>query len=203
VKLLAFFVDGAAEVLSDELRLEMMTEASTIYNHSRGVGYGYGLSVQGVYPSSSGSFYETPFVWHDGGTLTMTSLSFILPEQHVTVSVLANGLGEDALNVAQVASEAAAKARFPARSPAVDIVGVPRRISRRTRARTPIRISARSRSHGRDNHLVVSAPVLEDLGSKIGALEPVGNDLFSWTSTASPSTFRSTTPRTARRTPTA
>jgi CubicO group peptidase (beta-lactamase class C family) len=178
VKLLAFFVDGAPEVLSDELRLEMMTEASTIFNHSHGVGYGYGLSVQGYYPSSSGSFYETPLVWHDGGTLTMTSLSLILPEQHVTVSVLANGLGEDVLNVAQVAVEAAAKGRFPGAQPGVDIVGRPS---------TDLEAYAGTYSDPNlgevtisweSNHLVVSAPLLEDLGSKIGALEPVGNDLF-------------------------
>jgi CubicO group peptidase (beta-lactamase class C family) len=178
VKLLAFFIDGAPEVLSDELRLEMMSEAATLYNHSRGVGYGYGLLVQSVYPSSFGDFYETPFVWHDGATLSMSSLSFILPEQRVAVSVLANGAGEDTSKVAQVAAEAAAGDRLTGAKLSVDIVGRPSTDLESYAGTYSDRNLGEVTITWEDNHLAVSMPVLEELGAHIGELEPVGNDLF-------------------------
>lgn len=176
--LLGFFIDGDPSVLSDELRREMMTEQTPIYNHTQGAGYGYGLAMQSFYASSLGTFHDMPLVGHDGGTTTMTSLSLMLPEQRVAVSVLANGFQEDVSSVAVAALEAAVGLPLPARMPRPDVVGTP------SDDLTPYAGSFTDPNYGeititlQDGRLELSVPSLEELGSAIGPMRPVGNDLF-------------------------
>jgi hypothetical protein len=178
--LLGFFVDGDPNVLSDELRREMMTEQTPTYNHSQGViGYGYGLGTQGFYASHRGTFHELPVVAHDGGTLTMTSLSVILPEQRVAVSVLANGLQEDVSLVTLVALEAAVGEPLPSRIPPPEApLGTP------AEDLAPYAGSFTDPNYGeitithQASRLEVEVPSLAELGAVIGPMRAVGNDLF-------------------------
>jgi CubicO group peptidase (beta-lactamase class C family) len=177
--LLGFFVDGDPSVLSDELRLAMMTEQTPLYNHSHGIGYGYGFVIYSFYPSRLRTFHEVPFVWHDGGTLTMTSLSLVLPAQRVAVSVLANGVQEDLSLVASVALEAAAGGPLPSEigppnallgEPSDDLAAYAGTFTDPNYGEITITFE--------DGRLEVEAPVLAELGSVIGRVQPVGKDLF-------------------------
>ena len=183
---LGFFADGAPAVLSDELRRAMMSEQATIYNHSEGVGYGYGLVTQSIYVSSAGTVHRVPFVWHNGGTLTMTSLSYLLPEQRVAVSVLANGAGESLETVALVALEAAAGNRIPGPTEPPDLFGAP-----------SDDLEAYAGVYSDDNlgevtidwdgeDLTLHAPTVEELGVELSSVEPVGRDLFVFTADGEP-----------------
>jgi CubicO group peptidase (beta-lactamase class C family) len=177
--LLGFFVDGDPSVLSDELRREMMTEQAPTYNHSHGIGYGYGLSTQSFYPSHLRTFHDMPFVWHDGGTLTMTSLSGLLPEQRVAVSVLANGFQEDLALVAGVALEAAVGGPLPSRIGRPDaLLGTPSDdLSAYAGSFTDPNYGEITISFV-DDRLEMEVPRLAELGTTIGSMQPVGNDLF-------------------------
>ena len=177
-RLLGFFIEGNPSVLSDELRLAMMTEQVTLYNHSAGLGYGYGFISQSFYPSTSGTFHEIPVLAHDGGTLNMTSFSLLLPEQRVAVSVLANGMQEDLSLVAAVALEAAVGEPLPARTGRPSVLGQPSDdLAAYAGSFTdPILGEITLTWDGR--RLEVESAMLDELGVNVGPLEPVGNDLF-------------------------
>lgn len=105
-RLLGFLVDGDERVLSDELREEMLTMHASEYDHTVW-GYGYGVFSSPYYVASDGTFYEEPFLYHGGNTLTMSSAAYVLPEQRIAVCVLSNVAfhgGSDL--IAQVALEA-------------------------------------------------------------------------------------------------
>ncbi|HYQ17044.1 MAG TPA: serine hydrolase, partial [Polyangiaceae bacterium] len=112
-QLLGFFIDGNTKVLSDELRTAMMTAHVPVYNHFDEAGYGYGLIAQRGYPTTDGDYYQTPFLAHGGNTPTMSSSSWLLPEQGVAVSVLSNGQNEDLNRVSAAALDAAVAGRLP------------------------------------------------------------------------------------------
>ncbi len=178
-KLLGFLIDGNPDVLSDELRRAMMSEQVSVYNHSEGFGYGYGLSVQRFYQGSDDGFYEVPFVAHDGGTLTMTLLSFMLPEQRVAVNVLANGVGEDILHVTQVTLEVGAGDRLPAPVGEPDLLGEPDEdLESYTGSFTDPNLGDVSIELV-GQRLTVNIPALEPLGAGSGTLVPAGKDLFA------------------------
>jgi CubicO group peptidase (beta-lactamase class C family) len=176
--LLGFFIDGAARVLSDDSRREMMAAQAPIYNHMTAAGYGYGLIHQDGYRTTDGSYFPAPLVWHDGGTQAMTSLSLMLPEQRVAVSVLANGAGENLAPVADAALRAAAGARLPEPitqpnllgTPSSDLASYAGTYSDPNLGEVTIRWTGAA--------LAVEGPSLSAAGVTNARLTPAGNDLF-------------------------
>jgi hypothetical protein len=119
-----------------------------------------------------------PLVLHDGGTLNMTSLSLVLPEQRVAVSVLANGVLEDLTLVATTALEAAVGAPLPAKVDRPRLLGDPSDdLEAYAGSFTDPNIGEISITWD-GTRLEVASPVLDELGVVVGPLEPVGADLF-------------------------
>ncbi|MEP7049133.1 MAG: serine hydrolase domain-containing protein [Pseudomonadota bacterium] len=179
VALLGFFIDGATELLSDDSRREMTSAQAPIYNHLEVGGYGYGLIHQDGYRAADGSYFPTPLVWHDGGTQAMTSLSLMLPEQRVAVSVLANGAEENLGPVADAALRAAAGARLPEPIAQPNLLGTPS---------TDLASYAGTYADPNLGEVIIrwtgaeldlETPILTEAGVTAARLTPVGNDLFS------------------------
>lgn len=176
--LLGFFIDGSAPVLSDESRAEMMATQAPIYNHMTAAGYGYGLVHQDGYRTTDGTYFPVPYVWHDGGTQAMTSLSLMLPEQRVAVSVLANGAGENLGPVADAALRAAAGARLPESIPQPNLVGTPSSdLASYAGTYTDPNLGEVTITWN-GTALNVESPILTAAGVTAARLTPVGNDLF-------------------------
>ncbi len=162
-RLLGFFVDGNAAVLSDALRLAMLTAHAPLANHAVGAGYGYGMLVETGYVDSGGDYHATPFVFHGGNTLTMTSASFVLPAQRVALDA-----------AAESRLPAATTAPAPLPPPAEDLSAYPGMFDDPNLAAITIA--------GGEQGLEVDIPLLSDMGATVTPLlEARGLDLFLMT----------------------
>ena len=89
-RLLGFLANGDADVLPDDLRSELMAPRVPMYNHATHVQYGFGVSVQTGFTDGAGGYRAATVVGHGGQTLNMTSISLLLPDQNIAISLLAN-----------------------------------------------------------------------------------------------------------------
>lgn len=121
-----FVIDGDPAVLSEASHDVLRTPVAPLYPglDPATLGYGYGVMTQRGFFGEGDLFYDVPLLSHGGNTLTMTSATAMLPEQGVSVAVLANGYGEDANGVLLVALEVAAD--LPAPSQPIALLDPPR-----------------------------------------------------------------------------
>jgi CubicO group peptidase (beta-lactamase class C family) len=121
-----FVIDGDPAVLSAASHDVFRTPVAPMYPglDPATLGYGYGLITQRGFFGEDDAFYDVTLLTHGGNTLTMTSATGMLPEQRVSVSVLANGYGEDASPVLFAALEVAAE--LPAPSEPTPLLQPPR-----------------------------------------------------------------------------
>lgn len=104
-----FLIDGNADVLSDELVAELTTPQVAMYagTDPEFLGYGYGLMINNRGWTGYEGYYDGVPLWaHGGNTMTMTSTTYMCPDQRIAVTVLSNGYGDDFTGTAITAIEA-------------------------------------------------------------------------------------------------
>lgn len=90
----AFLIDGDTTILADDLREAVTTKHVSLYPAFDGWGYGYGMMLYDGINLADG--YHATKTWtHGGNTLAFTSMTWILPEQGLSISLLSNGYGTD------------------------------------------------------------------------------------------------------------
>lgn len=94
LKMAEFLLDGNPDVLSDELRGEMVK--SQVSEEFAGLekSYGYGIYVDEGF-IHDGQWYPIKLWQHGGNTDAYSSAFYILPEQNIAVSILSNGRVDD------------------------------------------------------------------------------------------------------------
>ena len=90
----AFFLHGDTNVLPDDLRTAMTTQQVRMYPAIDFQGYGYGWMTYGGFTIGQ-SYYAQPMWQHGGNTMSETSLTWVLPEEDLSISILSNGYGDD------------------------------------------------------------------------------------------------------------
>lgn len=103
-----FLIDGDPTVLSDDLRSALTTPHVALYPGTdvSFAGYGYGLMINSAGWSGLDGYHDGVVLWaHGGNTMTMTSTTFLLPDQRIAVTVLSNGYGDDFSTTAVTALE--------------------------------------------------------------------------------------------------
>lgn len=89
-----FLIDGNEAVLP-AAQLAKLTEPHVrLYPSYADQSYGYGLFVvRGI--GLMDGYHDVPVWIHGGNTYSFTSTFYVLPEQHIAVSILSNGYGDD------------------------------------------------------------------------------------------------------------
>jgi CubicO group peptidase (beta-lactamase class C family) len=90
----AFFVHGDPAVLPDDLREQTTEKQVLLYPAIDFQGYGYGWMVFDGFNVGQ-TYFAQPFWSHGGNTLSGTSLTWVLPELDLSLSILSNGYGDD------------------------------------------------------------------------------------------------------------
>lgn len=103
-----FLIDGNEAVLSDDLLGQLTTPHVALYAETDAsqAGYGYGLMINASGWTGYEGYHDGVPLWaHGGNTMTMTSTTYLLPEQRIAVTVLSNGYGDDFTRTAITALE--------------------------------------------------------------------------------------------------
>ncbi len=89
-----FLIDGNPDVIDAERLAALSTPQVRMYPALDAQQYGYGLMIYDGVTLFDG--YHDMRVWsHGGNTLSFTSTTWMLPDQHVSISILSNGYGDD------------------------------------------------------------------------------------------------------------
>lgn len=176
-----FLLEGDPRVLSAASHEALVTGHVGLYPgvDPALLGYAYGVMASRGFGGSDGSYYDVPVLSHGGNTLTMTSTTLLLPEQNVSVAVLANGAYEDSTLIARVAIEEAAAGRMPAPSePSIPLE--PPRPDLSVYAGTFTEPALGEVLIGFDgSDVTIEIPALTDLGAAVDpVLIPAYRDLF-------------------------
>lgn len=93
MRLAAFLVDGAPELLSAELLAELHTPQVAL-SPDEPTSYGFGLFLSdGIHLGAE--YFDVPVWSHGGNTNSHTSTFYILPEQRFAISILSNGANDN------------------------------------------------------------------------------------------------------------
>jgi CubicO group peptidase (beta-lactamase class C family) len=90
----AFFLHGDPAVLPDDLRAQTTEKQVPLYPAVPFQGYGYGWMIYDGFNVGQ-TYYGQPLWSHGGNTLSQTSLTWVLPELDLSLSILSNGYGDD------------------------------------------------------------------------------------------------------------
>lgn len=89
-KFTQFLLDGNAEVLSDELRLEMQSPQMDMRIVEDRIQYGYGLFVQQGFWTENDEFFDVRLTSHGGDIPGFAADIELLPDQRFAIVILAN-----------------------------------------------------------------------------------------------------------------
>ena len=81
-------------MLPDDLRAQTTEKQVRLYPAVPFQGYGYGWMIYDGFNVGQ-TFYGQPLWSHGGNTLSQTSLTWVLPELDLSLSILSNGYGDD------------------------------------------------------------------------------------------------------------
>ncbi len=174
-----FLIDGDPSVLSDDLRAAITTPYAALYAGTDPtlIGYGYGMMINSTGWNGLKGYYDGVPLWaHGGNTMTMTSTTYLLPNQRVAVSILSNGYGDDFTTTAVTALEGLAVLPEPTTAP--EFFQPPANIEAVAGDWAGPDVGALTITwDGTD--LNVQAPDLEAAGLDVGAtLEPYSLDIY-------------------------
>ncbi|HWO08781.1 MAG TPA: serine hydrolase domain-containing protein [Polyangiaceae bacterium] len=178
-RLLGFLADGDEAVLSDELREAMSAPQVPVDIPSVAGDYGYGLLTAPGFRGPDGQYRGARLVEHNGGTLTMSSYSVLLPEQRVAVSILANAQGQSLADLAYAVLAAAAAERLPEPSTPPP-PPPPENLPSYAGAYSDANLGEVTIEWETD-HLSIRAPLLDVAGvSYQSTLQALAHDQFNW-----------------------
>jgi CubicO group peptidase (beta-lactamase class C family) len=112
-----FLLNGAPEVLSDDLLTELTSTQSPMHGFLDTWSYGYGLMLVDGYTAGD-NWYDTPSWGHGGATLSGTSEFAVLPEHDFAISILSSTYGADFSGTIQAATTSLLDLGEPADPPA-------------------------------------------------------------------------------------
>ncbi|MSP56229.1 MAG: class A beta-lactamase-related serine hydrolase [Myxococcales bacterium] len=173
-----FLIDGNEAVLPQNLLRQLTSPQVAVYaglDRSK-AGYGYGLMVNESGWNGYDGYHDVPIWSHGGNTISMTSTTYMLPDQRIAVTVLSNGYGDDFTLTAITALEGLVDLPDTVEAPA--LFGDPENVE--ALAGVWSGPSVGSLTLGWDGAaLTVDAPDLVAAGHVVGAtLEPYSKDIY-------------------------
>ena len=112
-------LNGAPEVLSDDLLTELTSPQSPMHGFLDTWSYGYGLMLVDGY-EARGSWYDTPTWGHNGITVSGSSEFILLPEHGFAISILSSTYGADFSGTIEAATTSLLDLGEPADPPEFD-----------------------------------------------------------------------------------
>lgn len=175
-RLLGLLARGQSDVLSDAQRDQLLTAHVPMQHPDAERSYGYGVSVQSGWQSNG--YIQALVVGHGGTTLNMTSMSLLLPSQHVAVVILANNPEAELTSAAFELLEIAAADRLPKPSAPQELEAPSKDLAAYTGNYLDALLGPATIALS-DDSLTLSLPALTEAGLDVDPLlRPVALDLF-------------------------